>query len=243
MKKPFLLLVARPPSLIKADEFQAICRYGELDASQLKVLDLTRPIERMPDFSEYAGVFITGSPYNYLTADEEKSDIQRQVEANIVPLCEEILAHDVPTLGLCYGLQILAVAAGGSLTHEFAEQMQPTEITLNRDGLDDPLTSKLPPKFLGYVAHADAVSVANPPSSMTILGSSKACPVHLARFKTNIYGTQHHPEIDRDGIAIRVAHYVGVYFTEEEHPEVLRAVQSVHVDSTLITHFVRKYGV
>ena len=78
---------------------------------------------------------------------------------------------------------------------------------------------------------------------MTILGSSKACPVHLARFKTNIYGTQHHPEIDREGIAIRVAHYVGVYFTEEEHPEVLRAVQSVHVDSSLITHFVRKYGV
>ena len=98
-------------------------------------------------------------------------------------------------------------------------------------------------KFLGYVAHADAVSVDNPPSSMTILGSSKACPVHLARFKTNIYGTQHHPEIDREGIAIRVAHYVGVYFTEEEHPEVLRAVQSVHVDSSLITHFVRKYGV
>ncbi|MFT0847050.1 gamma-glutamyl-gamma-aminobutyrate hydrolase family protein [Actinomycetaceae bacterium L2_0104] len=240
MNKPFLILVARPDSPIKADEVAAICRYGELQEQDLEILDLQYPLERMPDFSQYSGVIITGSPYNYLTPIEQKSPTQLQIEANILPLCEEILAGDIPTLGLCYGLQVLAVAAGGTLTREYAENMSATEIHLTEEGKADPLTSQLPPVFLSYVAHAEAVD--RIPDSMVVLAHSAGSPVHLARFKTNIYGTQHHPEIDREGIALRVALYVGVYFSEEEHPEVLRAVQSVQTDQSLITHFVRKYG-
>ncbi len=240
MKKPFLLLVARPDSPIKADEVGAICRYGGLQADDLTILDLQHPIEHMLDFSAYSGVIITGSPYNYLTPLKDKCATQLQIEANIFPLCEEIIARDVPTLGLCYGLQMLAVAAGGTLTRKYAEDMSPTEIHLTEEGLSDPLTRNLPPVFVSYVAHAEAVD--SIPECMTVLGYSSGSPVHLARLKTNIFGTQHHPEIDREGIALRVAQYVGVYFTVEEHPEVLRTVQSVEPDSSLITHFVRKYG-
>lgn len=240
MNKPFLLLVARPDSPIKADEVGAICRYGGLRAENLEILDLQQPLERMPNFADYSGTVITGSPYNYLTPVGDKSATQLRVEANLLPLCEEILAGDVPTLGLCYGLQMLAVAAGGTLTRKYAEDMSPTEIHLTEEGLADPLTSKLPPVFVSYVAHAEAVDEI--PECMTVLGYSSGSPVHLARFKNNIFGTQHHPEIDREGIALRVAQYVGVYFTVEEHPEVLRTVQSVQPDSSLITHFVRKYG-
>ena len=238
--KPFLLLVARPDSPIKADEVNALCRYGHLRRQDIHAINLLAPITHPLDFSAYSGVFISGSPYNYLTPADEKSTEQRLVESQLIDLCSILVERDIPTLGLCYGLQMLALAAGGTLTTAYHEDMQPMSINLTDAGRTDPQARRLPDSFLGDVAHAEAVDVI--PQDMEVLASSESCPVQLARIKTNIYGTQHHPEIDRDGIAIRVAQYVGVYFTKEEHPAVLAAVQAVHTEQRLITYFVEKYG-
>ncbi|PWF26444.1 glutamine amidotransferase-related protein [Ancrocorticia populi] len=239
--KPFLLLVARPDSPIKADEVNSLLRYGALDDEKLVVVDLLQPLTNTPDFTQYSGVFISGSPYNYLTPLAQKSPEQVRVESQLLPLAKTLVDQDIPTLGLCYGLQILALAAGGTLTREFSEDMQPVRVSLTEAGRKDPVTGQLPETFIEYVAHAE--SVGEQPENMEVLASSTGCPVQLARIKSNIYGTQHHPEIDREGIAIRVKQYVGVYFTEEEHPAVLESVQSVSTEQRLITYFVQHYGV
>lgn len=238
--KPFLLLVARPDSPIKADELAALCRYGHLTEDQIEIIDLLKPLAKMPDFDRYSGVFISGSPYNYLTPEREKPAEQALLESSLLAICKVLIDRDFPTLGLCYGLQVLAVAAGGTLSTAYSEDMQPMEITLNGAGMADPVTGRLPHTFLGYVAHSE--SIEQIPADMEVLASSPSCPVQLARIKSNIYGTQHHPEIDRDGIAIRVNQYIGVYFTKEEHPAVLAAVQSVRTEQRLITYFVQQYG-
>ena len=136
--KPFLLLVARPDSPIKADEVNSLLRYGALDEEKLVVVDLLQPLTNTPDFTQYSGVFISGSPYNYLTPLAQKSPEQVRVESQLLPLAKTLVDQDIPTLGLCYGLQILALAAGGTLTREFSEDMQPVRVSLTEAGRKDP---------------------------------------------------------------------------------------------------------
>lgn len=234
---PFLVLVARPPGKIAVDENDAIIRYGQLEPNQLERLDLDQSLSSLPNLSKYSGVFITGSPYNYLT--ESKSDSQKRTEENVLAISEQVLAHDFPTLGLCYGLQMLGLARGGSLTRDYPEDMGPHTIELSHAGKADELTGKLPESFYSYAAHAEAL--ASVPTGMQVLGSSAATPVHIGKFGENIYGTQHHPEIGRNGIGLRINHYVGVYFSEEEYPHLLQKCQAVRVEHGLITQFARKY--
>ncbi|MGO1944626.1 MAG: glutamine amidotransferase-related protein, partial [Ancrocorticia sp.] len=128
--KPFLLLVARPPSPIKSDEVSALLRYGRLREQDLEIIDLLQGPQPIPDVSRYSGVFISGSPYDYLTPPSRKSETQLLVESELGQICGELVSEDIPTLGLCYGLQALALAAGATLTPEYSEDMQPMQISL-----------------------------------------------------------------------------------------------------------------
>nr|WP_269212759.1 MULTISPECIES: gamma-glutamyl-gamma-aminobutyrate hydrolase family protein [unclassified Schaalia] len=208
-----------------------------MDASGLVPLTLDQPSVSLPDFSLYSGVIITGSPYNFLST--EKTDAQRWTEEHLLRLCERLLAADFPTLALCFGLQMLAVAAGGTLTSAHPENMGAYPITLTEEGKKDPLTGQLPPSFYNYVAHAE--SLADIPDGLTVLASSPTTPVHLGRFGQNIYGTQHHPEIDTYGIRLRIEHYVGVYFDPAEYEDILSACTSVHTEHGLIPAFTQRY--
>lgn len=231
------MLVARPPGKIAVDETAAILRYGNLEPSQLELLDLDQASLDLPDLSQYSGVIITGSPYNYLSST--KSDSQKRTEENVLSACEELLGRDFPTLGLCYGLQMLAVASGAHLTNRFAEPMGAHSISLNASGTRDPISSALPETFYSYAAHSEALE--DIPPGMEVLASSPTTPIHIGKFGTNIYGTQHHPEIGRDGIALRISHYVGVYFSQEEYEDVLRSCLAVRVEHGLITKFANTY--
>ena len=236
--KPFLFLVARPPGLIAEDEHAAILRYGKLEDHQVERLEMDQKIDSIPDLSRYSGVIISGSPYGYL--NENKTEAHLRTEENILRITEQLVARDFPTLGLCYGLQMIALAAGGTLTHDHPEGMGAYRITLNDAGISDPLTSTLPYEFSGYAAHDEAIGVV--PRGMITLASSQATPIQIARQGENMYGTQHHPEIGRAGIAIRINHYVGVYFTPEEHERVLARCLAARVEHGLISAFTQKYG-
>ncbi|MCF2706286.1 gamma-glutamyl-gamma-aminobutyrate hydrolase family protein [Arcanobacterium haemolyticum] len=236
--KPFLVAIARPPGKIAVDERRALLKLGHLDESQLIPFELDQHEPSLPELSHYSGVIITGSPYNYLAS--QKSDSQRRTQDNVLRLCERLLAEDFPTLGLCYGLQMLAVAGGGTLSREFPEDMGAYAITLNDAGKADPLTGHLPEMFYSYVAHSE--SIATLPKNFTVLGSSETTPIHLGRFGSNIYGTQHHPEIDTSGIRLRIEHYVGVYLAAEDHDDILHACTSVRTEHGLISGFTSTYG-
>ncbi len=236
--KPILVAVARPHGLIARDEHRALLALGHLRENELVRRELSTPMVEIPDLRDYSGLIITGSPYGSLA--REKSQEHRRIEAGALALARRALELDFPTLGLCYGLQILALAAGGSLTHEYAEDMGAYPITLTPKGMVDPLTSHLPHTFYSYVAHSE--SLLDAPKGCTVLASSPTCPIHLARFGKNIYGTQHHPEIDTAGIRLRIDHYVGVYLRPEERDPILAQCTSVHTEHGLISTFVECYG-
>jgi GMP synthase (glutamine-hydrolysing) len=78
-----------------------------------------------------------------------------------------------------------------------------------------------------------------------LLGSSQTCPVHLIRVKENIYGSQFHPELDKEGIALRIRFYKHKgYFPPEEAESLIAAAnrEDITEPAKILRRFVEHYS-
>jgi len=104
----------------------------------------------------------------------------------------DIVARGVPTLGICFGHQLLAQALGGDVQkNPRGREISTVEVT--RRG-EDPLVDFLPRTFLVNACHKDTV-VELPPGA-EVLGDSPLDPHQVLRFTPRCYGVQFHPEWD-----------------------------------------------
>lgn len=127
--------------------------------------------------------------------DDDNSPWLPQVRA-LIARCR---AADVPVLGICLGLQLMAVAAGGAV--EVGARPGPeygiTPITWAPAALDDPLGSRQAGSTaVVFEDHGDAVSEL--PDGAVVLARSERYP-QVVRLGSAV-GVQFHPEITR-GIA------------------------------------------
>ena len=158
-----------------------------------------------------------------------------------MPFMHYLLDQDFPTLGLCYGLQMLGQAAGATLTDRTGEDLQAVEVTLTAEGQQDPVTGQLDPVIRGYSGHGD--SLAALPEGATLLGSGKHCRYQLLRLENNLYGTQFHPEISTAGMQIRIDQYGDAYYAAAEREAVIARCMSQDVTSShrLLSAFTEHY--
>ena len=142
-----------------------------------------------PDSLEpYSGVFISGSPHG---AYEDIDFIHRQHD-----LIVEIAARGLPTLGICFGSQILASALCGRdqvFRRSFCE-VGYKWLPLSAARAGDTLMEGLGDRVEMFVWHNDEVRADH--GDMTILASSDLCPNQIWRYRDlPIWGIQGHPEI------------------------------------------------
>jgi GMP synthase-like glutamine amidotransferase len=110
--------------------------------------------------------------------------------AELARLGEAVRAAGRPVLGICAGLQLQALFAGGEIGPSVAEQRGFQPVTL-RDRSD--LFRDLPDAIVVFEDHTDEVTVL--PASFRVLASSDACAVQaIADPARRWWGTQFHPE-------------------------------------------------
>ena len=98
----------------------------------------------------------------------------------------------VPTLGICFGHQMLGRCLGGMSAVRKAHQLEMgwSEITQTSS---HPLLENLPKKFRSFSSHYDEVCAL--PSEVTVTASSAQCSIQAFYLRDRpIYGLQFHPE-------------------------------------------------
>jgi len=106
-------------------------------------------------------------------------------------LDKELLELGIPVLGICYGMQLLAVSLGGKVESAEVGEFGRSELTVHEHGR---LLAGLPSEQTCWMSHRDTVF--EPPAGTTALASSTASPV--AAFESEekgLYGIQFHPEV------------------------------------------------
>jgi GMP synthase (glutamine-hydrolysing) len=237
------MLASRAEDEAADDEYAAFLRMTGLCADRLHRVRMEAAPLPPIRLDDYAGVFIGGGPFNSSDPPAVKSPAQRRVEAELQPLLDEIVERDFPFLGACYGIGTLGVHQGGTIDRTYSEPVGPVTVTLTEEGQADPLLSGMPARFSAFVGHKEACSVL-PPTAVRLAGSP-TCPVQMFRVKSNLYATQFHPELDRDGIVTRVRVYRDAgYFPAEEVDELIASLNAARVSEPprILTNFVALYG-
>jgi GMP synthase (glutamine-hydrolysing) len=143
--------------------------YSELVGHRLSAADIAR---RNP-----AALVLSGGPASVY------ADGAPEVDPGIFEL-------GVPTLGICYGMQLMARDLGGAVDRTGVSEFGKTEL----EATDSELFHDLPPEQTVWMSHRDSVTA--PPEGAVVTASSPSTPIaafeHHAR---RLYGVQFHPEV------------------------------------------------
>lgn len=179
------------------------------------VTDICLPADEganLPDgggLQSYDGIVLTGSALHIY---ELEPAVTRQIE-----LMRAIYASGTPCFGSCWGIQMGAVAAGGTVTRNprgrevgFARR-----ITVNEAGRSHPLLAGRPAAFDAPAIHLDTVVL--PPGDTTVLASNACSDVQAAEIRHEggvFWGVQYHPEFPLRQVASILGRMVPILVEE-----------------------------
>jgi GMP synthase (glutamine-hydrolysing) len=241
--KPFLLLAIRAEAIAADEEYAAMLRCTGLDERQFRRVRLEQaPLDQV-NLDHWSGIILGGGPFQASDPERTKSATQRRVEANLAALLDQVVQHDFPFLGACYGIGTLGLHQGAVVDRAFGEPIGGTFIELTPEGWQDPLLRVAGSPFGAYVGHKEAIRTL-PPHAVS-LASSRSCPVQAFRVGARVYATQFHPELDLAGLATRIQVYRHAgYFAPEQADAVLAAARASGVTEipNLLGRFVELFG-
>ena len=123
------------------------------------------------------GLVLTGGPNSVFASDSLVMD-------------SRILDLGIPTLGICYGAQLIAYLNGGEVLSAETREYGKSEMSVK----PSPLFKHIPEKSVVWMSHTDYVSKA--PEGYEVIGFTDSCPVAAyGNDKAKIYGVQFHPEV------------------------------------------------
>jgi GMP synthase (glutamine-hydrolysing) len=198
------------PAVIAKEREEFLRAYaGIADLSFVSTLDTTIPW----DFPErvlngFDALIIAGSGDFYFDGGKLPDDPARQTAhsicARLKPLICYCVDHDVPTLGICFGHQLIAEVYGGEVRADATQAATGTyPVTASLGAREDRLLKTLPEQFFAQYGHKD--SVTKKPEHAQLLVSGERCMLSGLQYGNNVYTFQFHPELDAAGMLHRLS--------------------------------------
>lgn len=118
-------------------------------------------------------------------------------QANTEPTIKHLVAQDFPTLGICFGHQVLANGLGVTVGHDTNQAKTGTHtVALTSEGRKDKIFGLLPEQFDAQYGHKD--SLTEIPFDAVLLARGETCKYSAYRYRKNIYSVQFHPELTKE---------------------------------------------
>lgn len=147
--------------------------------------------EPYPDPRNFSAVVTLGGPQS---ANDRNGVMLDELEKTRI-----VLEEDIPYLGICLGMQVLAKAADGTVracevkeTGFFGPDGAPFTVELTPEGRQDPLFDGLDDSFRVFQLHGET---AVPGDGTRLLGEGKCCRNQIIRTTGRAYGIQSHFEL------------------------------------------------
>ena len=102
-----------------------------------------------------------------------------------------LLELEIPVLGICYGMQLLALALGGRVEGAEIGEFGRSQLSV---GVNGRLLAGTPEEQTCWMSHRDTVFEA-PPSFAALAASTASRWRRSSRSERGIYGIQFHPEV------------------------------------------------
>lgn len=153
-------------------EQNVYCRIVRYDISAQRIAELSPK-----------GIILSGGPSSVYEAG--------------APQCDpDIFKLDLPILGVCYGMQLISKAFGGTVVNVSTREYGRAQLTVNPAAQTDGagLFAGFPSNTQVWMSHGDRVE--NIAGSFVTLAQAGSCPIAAVKHKTRpIYGLQFHPEV------------------------------------------------
>jgi len=238
---PLVTLCVRPQRNAARAEYASFLSEAGLDEGALQFHDLTREPLPADAFERWSGFLVGGSPFN--VTDDDKSDVQRRVEADLERVAAAAAASRTPALFTCYGIGVVTRMLGGGVSRRFPEPTGPTPVWLTPAGVNDPVTAAMDEEFVALSAHKEGSGTV--PPGAVLLATNLACPVQAYRVGDRLYATQFHPESTPLPFTERMAFYRdGGYFSSADYDEIAGRVMATPITepARMLRAFVRTWG-
>lgn len=228
-----LLFQFRLDQNVSDHEFGLIVKYSGRAESDFMRVDATR--ESLPlSLLDGADALILGGSGDYLLS---RGDIP-EIRSALRPFLSEARARRIPTLGICFGGQLMTEAFGGRVENDEARAEVGTfEVTKTAAGENDVLFAYLPDTFdvqLGHQDHFVAI-----PSGAALLASSERSPNQAWVFPGEpMYALAFHPELDVEGVLYRADYYGDEY---KITPEARASMAESLRDSPEANEIIRRF--
>ena len=168
-------------------------QYNQLIARRIREMGVycelipgNAPVDRILAMSPGA-VILSGGPSSVYEAGSPQPD-------------PAVLELDLPILGICYGMQLLALHGGGGVQGGFDREYGPAK--LQHSGVS-PLFEGIAGGLQAWMSHGDRV--VEPPPGYTIAAWTETLPIAaIANSQRQRYGVQFHPEVNHTVFGTRL---------------------------------------
>ncbi|MFC7496081.1 MULTISPECIES: type 1 glutamine amidotransferase [unclassified Nocardioides] len=154
-------------------------------------LDLHRAYDgdELPELAAYDGLVVLGGPMG------ANDDARHAWLGPVKDLIREARDAELPTLGICLGHQLIAVALGGTVEpNPRGQQVGLLTVGWTLEAADDPLVGPFATRRRGVQWNDDIVTAL--PEGATLLAATPEGEVQVVRFGAAMWGVQLHPEVD-----------------------------------------------